>query len=96
MMISPESYVEQFRGKSYPELIAERESLLASLREQEAAFRAPSSDPYVDCCPSPGVVYVMHLEYFATLCTYMAHHAQAFTGEPGLNPADDDDMCAAE
>lgn len=92
MMMSPEGYVAQFRGKPYTELIAARESLRSSLREQEAAFRSPSVDPYEICCPSPGVVYSVHLEYLAALCIYMAHHAQAFTGEPGLNPADGDDV----
>lgn len=80
--VSPEGYVSQFEGEPYVELIAARESLLASLREQEAEFQSASSDCGVMCCPSPGVVYAMNLEYLAALCTYMAHHAQGFTGEP--------------
>ena len=89
MMISPEGYVSQFEGRPYEELAAARESLLADLREQEAAFRAGQLGPGVILCPSPGVVYATTLEYLAALCTYMAHHAQGFTGESDLFACDE-------
>ncbi len=90
MMMSPESYVSVLEGKPYEELIAARESLLADLREQEAAFQAGPPDPDIIFCPSPGVMYAVRLEYLAALCTYMAHHAQEFTGEPDLYAYDEE------
>lgn len=83
-MISPEAYVAQFEGRSYSELIAARDALVADLREQEAALRSPSADECVTRCPSPGVVYATSLECLAALCSHMARHAHAFTGEPDL------------
>lgn len=90
-MMSPGNYVSQFENKPYAELITARESLLADLREQEAAFQSPSAKPYKELCPSSGVVYAMRLQYLAALCSYMARHAQAFTGEPDLYTDGKDD-----
>lgn len=84
MMPSPESYVAQFEGRPYADLIAARESLLADLREQEAAFRNPGPGSHGGLCPSPGVTYSESLQRLAALCDHMARHAQALTGEPDL------------
>ena len=52
MMISPQSYIEQQKDKTYSELLKERDKL------EENAIETSS----------PDVVYQCHLEYLSRLC----------------------------
>ena len=65
MMISPESFIEHHKNKSYSELLPIRDELLDEIR----AFENHSYDPELDLIdPSPAVVYQCNLEYLGKLC----------------------------
>ena len=73
MMISPSAYAEQFRDACYAELIRERESLLAFIREFEAADLASDrSGAEWDIMPRPDAQYQTYLEQLGELCAFMA------------------------
>ncbi len=72
MMISPDSFVNELKDKSYKELLIEREKLLKSIY----AFEKESDDDNVDIggcvSPSPDVVYQVELQYLGELCKLIA------------------------
>ena len=72
MMISPDSYMEMLKDKSYTDLIQCRDHLITSVRQFEQNERkGDRSDPSWNCRPSPDVVYQMQLEYLSRLCSFM-------------------------
>ena len=68
MMISPETYVDGLRDKSYKELLLEREQMLGYIKEFEEA----EGEIEVTMYPTPKTVYQMNLEYLAKLCELIA------------------------
>ena len=69
MMISPDTFVDQHKNKSYRELLNVRDELIESLREYENSSKTEASF-LVE--PSPDVVYQCHLEYLGKLCPLIA------------------------
>ena len=73
MMISPAAYREGLKGKSYPELMQEREELMDFLHQFETEEIAGNrSNPARVCRPSPEVRYQMFLDYLSVLCGVMS------------------------
>ena len=75
MMISPFTYIEQIKDKSYKELIKEKNDLIKEIKEFEKGYFEPSKDfdinEVIIECPSPEVVYQCNLEYLSALSNYM-------------------------
>ena len=73
MMISSQSYIDEFRQESFEALIKERERLYTEIKKLEKDAYDPdkSSDAW-NICPGPDVQYQMHLEYLAELCNFIA------------------------
>ncbi len=73
MMISPQSYVEEFRHEPFDKLIAERERLYKEFKklEKEAFDSDKKSDAWL-MSPSVDVRYQMYLEYMAALCEFIS------------------------
>lgn len=70
MMISPESFVEVHKNKTYAELISVRDELL----EEIYAFENHSYDHEMDeYDPSPEVIYQCNLEYLGKLCELISN-----------------------
>lgn len=90
MMISPETYIQEFEDKPYSALIQERHELLTELEGLEALFAHPEPNPIASIDPSPGLQYKMSLEYLAALTDLMRKRAGELTGEPDL---EDDIEC---
>ncbi len=65
MMISPESFIEQYNNKSYSELLLVRDKLLDDIRIFEKHGYCPEE---VIVNPSPEVIYQCNLEYLGKLC----------------------------
>lgn len=65
MMISPQSYVNDLKEKSYEELIKEKDKLIKEIQRFENNKIADS-----EFCmnPSPEVVYQCNLLYLSELC----------------------------
>ncbi|MCR4692074.1 MAG: hypothetical protein K5739_12080 [Lachnospiraceae bacterium] len=78
MMISPQSYVEEFRHEPFDKLIAERGRLYKELKalEKEAFDSEKKSDAWLKS-PSVDVRYQMALEYMAALCEYISEKYRA-------------------
>jgi hypothetical protein len=70
MMISPEGFIAKHKNKSYAELVALREDLLAEIREFEGNAEHKSEGLIVH--PSPEVRYQCNLEYLSKLCGLIA------------------------
>lgn len=69
MMISLDLYLNDHSEDSYEELIAEREKLIAEIRDFEQRDRAANqSEDFVMVCPDPEVVYQTNLQYLSVLC----------------------------
>ena len=69
MMISPEGFIEEYKNKSYAELLLIRDELL----EEIQAFESHTYNPEMDMFdPSPEVVYQCNLEYMGKLCELIA------------------------
>ena len=65
MMISPEMFVAEYQDKKYKDLIPVRDELIKDIRE----FETQTYDPKMNAiCPSPDVMYQMHLQYVGKLC----------------------------
>ena len=78
MMLSPSSYIETFENAGYPELMEERERLLAFIREYEAKDRGGDrSGGEWSIDPQPDVRYRMALEYLGALCDLMGKRYNA-------------------
>ena len=72
MMISPHSFGDSIKDKSYPEMIRERDRLIRFLKNFEKKEMAGDrSAPDWRCNPSPDVMYQVYLEYLAVLCGIM-------------------------
>ena len=73
MMISPKSYVEDKKDKSYKQLIEERNELIREIQEFERKklIGDRTGDEW-DIDPSPDVIYQCNLEYLAELCNHMS------------------------
>ena len=72
MMISPTSYVEMLKGKSYPDLIRERDRLIRYMWKYEQDEKAGDrSDPEWGMCPQPVVKYQVYFDYLAAICDLM-------------------------
>ncbi len=64
MMISPEGYIEELKGKTYKELLKERDDLLKEIQKFENDD-IPDEEYNID--PSPEVVYQCNLLYLGEL-----------------------------
>ncbi|MBP5199505.1 MAG: hypothetical protein J6Z82_02500 [Schwartzia sp.] len=65
MMISPYSFIEEYKDKSYAELLLVRDSLLNDI----LTFEKQEYEPELRYrCPSPDVVYQCNLQYLGKLC----------------------------
>ena len=72
MMISPSMYIDEFKDAEYMDLIAERENLLAFIREYEKnEIAGDRSGDEWNIHPQPDVRYQMYLEYLGELCSLM-------------------------
>ena len=65
MMISPASYIDGQKGKTYKELLKERNKLLNDINDFENG-NIEDSDLIID--PSPEVIYQCNLMYHGELC----------------------------
>lgn len=72
MMTSPSMYLEKLKDAEYMDLIAEREKLLAFIRDFEEKEIADdrSSDEW-GVHPQPDMRYQVYLEYLCELCRMM-------------------------
>ncbi len=69
MMISPEMFIEEYKNKSYAELLPIRDELLEEIR----AFENRTYNSEMNMVhPSPEVVYQCNLEYMGKLCELIA------------------------
>ena len=65
MMISPKTFIEEYKDKNYAELLPIRDRLIRSIRR----FEKQTYDKRMDgLCPAPEVQYQMHLQYLGELC----------------------------
>ena len=72
MMISPESYIEELKDKSFEELFDERSRLIKEIEELEKIVFDKSTDSKEwDMDPGPDVIYQENLEYLAKLCKFL-------------------------
>ena len=72
MMIAPSIYKDGLETKSYPDLMKERDRLIAFMHQFEAEeIKGDRSNPAWQCRPSPDVQYQVYLEYLADLCQVM-------------------------
>ena len=65
MMISPEGFAEDNKGKSYEELIAVRNELMDEIKAFEER-KIPQEEYYI--CPSPDAQYWNNLKYMIEIC----------------------------
>ncbi len=85
MMMSPDSFTEEHKDKSYKELLTVRDELLDEIR----AFEDQTYDPELDLVhPSPAVTYQCNLEYLGKLCELIA---EKYNREYVWEETDDDD-----
>ena len=72
-MISPEAYIERMEGKSYQELISEREDLITYICEFEKAELSGGTVEQERRMghSSAQVMYQVYLEYLSALCRFM-------------------------
>lgn len=68
MMISPETYIDEWQNRSYLELVEERKRLQKSIQKYEESLEGEGVSDDIAYCPSPDVVYQCELEYLAKLC----------------------------
>ena len=65
MMISPKTFIEQYKDKKYAELLPVRDRLIREIRR----FEKQTYDKSLDAmCPSPEVQYQCKLMYLGELC----------------------------
>ena len=68
MMISPQSFVDEFEDESYASLLEERDKLMLEIKYFEKHREEIMNSDEDVICPSPDVVYQMNLEYLGSLC----------------------------
>ena len=64
MMISPKTFIENLKDKSYSELLEEREKLLNDIYSFE---KRPNKSKGIFISPSPEVRYQVNLQYLGKL-----------------------------
>lgn len=69
MMISPDSYIDEFKSKNYKELIKEKDKLLKEISDFENN-KIPAIEYNMN--PSPDVIYQCNLLYLSKLCELIA------------------------
>ena len=69
MMISPDSYIDEFKSKNYKELIKEKDKLLKEISDFE---NNKIADEEYNINPSPDVIYQCNLLYLSKLCELIA------------------------
>lgn len=69
MMVSPETFIENLKGKSYNELLEEREKLLNDIYSFE---KKQNKFKEIFISPSPEVRYQVNLQYLGKLCELIA------------------------
>lgn len=73
MMISPEAYIDRFKGAEYLDLITERDRLIRFIKEyEEKDIAGDRSGKEWDIHPQPDVRYQVYLEYLSRLCVLMS------------------------
>lgn len=89
-MTSPESFIQEYKNKSYSELLSARDKLLKEIR----AFERHTYDPERDMfCPSPEVIYQCNLEYLGELCKLISKkYNQEFVWKDTGNESELPDM----
>ena len=69
MMFSPDTFIKQLKDYTFPQLIAEKDSLVIEIKELEKiVYENDRTDPEWNVDPSPDIRYQMNLEYLAALC----------------------------
>ena len=72
MMISPYTFIEEYKDYSYEQLVAVRNDLLKEILDHENYVRSGEYDlSIMGMCPSPDVVYQCNMEYLLELITLM-------------------------
>ncbi len=72
MMITPSTYREGLKTKSYLDLMKERDRLVAFMHQFEAEeTKGDRSSLAWRCHPSPDVQYQVYFEYLSALCNVM-------------------------
>ena len=69
MMISPETYIDELKNKTYKELIKEKDKLLKEISDFE---NNKIADEEYNINPSPDVIYQCNLLYLSKLCELIA------------------------
>lgn len=69
MMISPETFIDNLKDKSYSELLEEREKLLNDIYSFE---KKPNKSNGIFISPSPEVRYQVNLQYLGKICELIA------------------------
>ena len=69
MMISPETYIDELKNKTYKELIKEKNKLLKEISDFE---NNKIADEEYNINPSPDVIYQCNLLYLSKLCKLIA------------------------
>lgn len=69
MMISPESYIDELKNKTYKELIEGKNKLLKEISDFE---NNKIADEEYNINPSPDVIYQCNLLYLSKLCELIA------------------------
>lgn len=70
MMISPDSYIDEFKNKKYKELVVEKNKLLKEISDFENN-NIPEESYNIN--PSPDVIYQCNLLYLSKLCELIAN-----------------------
>lgn len=82
MMISPQSYIEQQKEKSYEELVKERNRLIRDVRYFEKHMKELMENVYIH--PSPEVKYQCRLEYLGELCKLLSEQFNENMNNKGI------------
>ena len=69
MMISPETYIDELKNKTYKELLKEKDKLLKEISDFE---NNKIADEEYNINPSPDVIYQCNLLYLSRLCELIA------------------------
>jgi hypothetical protein len=74
MMISPETFIVEYKNKKYSELIKIRDVLIRDIRrfERKKDEEHKEGNMIIICDPSPEVVYQVNLQYLGKLCELIA------------------------
>ena len=68
-MFSPDAFIRQLKDYTFPQLIAEKDSLVIEIKELEKiVYENDRTDQEWNVDPSPDIRYQMNLEYLAALC----------------------------